>query len=195
MGGDRSALRRALDDTYVLWGLLSLPAICLIVGKFAFDARIAYLYWTGVLSCWLLVVTMLVTPLQMLFGPLPWIRRRRRYLGVASFGYGALHLGVWLIGATRGELFRSFLRIEILTGWIAMAIFVALAATSYDLAVRLLGPRWKSLQRWVYPAAALTLIHWVMTADSVTNAAISSLPLVILSIWRVMRNRNRMRSA
>lgn len=195
MAGERSVIRRVLDDPYVLWGLLALPAVWLIVGKFGFDARIAYLYWTGVLSCWLLVVTMMVTPLQMLFGPLPWLRRRRRYLGVASFGYAALHLGVWLIGVTRGELIRSFFRTEILTGWIAMAVFVALAATSFDRAVRMLGPRWKTLQRWVYPAAVLTLIHWVMTADSMTNAALSSLPLAVLSIWRVMRNRGRIRSA
>lgn len=194
IGGEQSAARRIFDDIHVFWGLLSLPALCLIVEKFAFDGRIAYLYWSGVLSCWLLIVTMMVTPLQQLLGPLPWLRRRRRYLGVASFGYAALHLGVWLMGARWGELIRSFSRIEILTGWIALAVFVPLAASSFDKAVRVLGPRWKTLQRWVYPAAVLTLIHWVMTAESVTTAAVSSLPLVLLSLWRAKRNLGRMRS-
>ena len=56
----------------------------------------AFVPLSGEISCWLLIVTMAVTPLMMLFGPLPWLKARRRSLGVASFGYAVLHLLFWL---------------------------------------------------------------------------------------------------
>lgn len=153
--------------------------------------KLPFLAWSGILSGWFIALALMVTPLMLVFGPLPWLRRRRRYLGVAGFGYGLLHLGFWLAHASIGSFLRSFIRPEVVTGWIALAIFVPLAWTSTDRAVRRLGPRWKVLQRWVYPAAVLTYVHWLMTTENMPLAIASGLPLMLLTVWRLLRRRNR----
>ncbi|PKP74274.1 MAG: iron reductase [Alphaproteobacteria bacterium HGW-Alphaproteobacteria-6] len=188
-----SGLRRIIDERLLFWALLALPAAVLIALKLGPGLKLNYLYWTGVLSCWLLILAMAVTPLQMLFGPLPWLRVRRRYLGVAAFGYGVLHLVVWVLGKSVADFLNSFVRAEVLPGWIGLAIMLVLAAISFDGAVRRLGPRWKAIQRWVYPAAVLTLVHWVMTTGNMTTVVLSSAPLAALSLWRLGRGGGRLR--
>ena len=196
MNGQIGPVRRLTDNIYLLWALLALPAVWFILLRLhILPGKAAFVPWTGLVSCWLLILTMAVTPLQMLVGPLPWLRKRRRYFGVASFGYALLHLLFWLVNANWGALIRSFKRVEILTGWIAFPIMILLAMTSFDLAVRKLGPRWKTLQRWIYPMAVLTLIHWAMTTHNMMEVVIYCGPLVVLEIWRILRNRGRMRGA
>jgi sulfoxide reductase heme-binding subunit YedZ len=179
---------------YLLWALLALPGVALVVHDFLVPVRKPYLYWSGLMSCWLLAVTLAVTPLALLFGPRPWVRwfrTNRRYLGVASFGYALLHIAFWLKAVSLGGLLRSFVRIEILTGWIALAILLALAVTSTDRAVDRMGQGWKRLQRWVYPAAILTLMHWVLTGHSQWDVLACAVPLGALVAWRLMRQRGR----
>lgn len=190
---NQDVLRRIVDSTYGFWALLAVPAVYLLAQKLVLHGKVAFVPLSGEISCWLLIVTMAVTPLMMLFGPLPWLKARRRSLGVASFGYAVLHLLFWLGGANFGALVRSFTRVEILTGWIAMAFMVFLAVTSNDKSVRGLGTRWKSLQRWVYAVAILSLVHWMMTADNLGAVAMYTVPLMALSAWRVLRYRNRIR--
>lgn len=185
-------MRRITDNTYLLWLVLSLPAVWFLAERFVLHGKVPYVPWTGILSCWLLIVAMLVTPLQLLFGPLPWLRKRRRYLGVASFGYALLHFVFWLVNVNMGNFLRSFVRVEILVGWISFFLMIALALTSNDQSVRTLGPRWKTLQRWVYPAAVLAFVHWLMTTDHVLDPVLYSAPLIVLSVWRVLRYRSRL---
>ncbi|MFZ1660919.1 MAG: ferric reductase-like transmembrane domain-containing protein [Paracoccaceae bacterium] len=191
-GGKRGFVRGIVDNVYLLWLVLTLPAIYILAQFFVLHGRVPYVPLTGEISGWLLIVTMMITPLMLLVGPLPWLKARRRYLGVASFGYACLHLFFWLTGANMGVLIRSFERFDILVGWIAMGLFVLLALTSNDYSVRAMGTKWKSLQRWVYPAAILTFVHWVMTTDKIAWAVIYCLPLIALSVWRVLRARTRM---
>lgn len=190
---DKTALRGTVSNIYLLWGILAAPAVWLIFNAIVLKTRIAYLEWTGLISCWLLIAALSVTPLQLLFGPLPWLRVRRRYLGVASFGYGVLHLIVWLSNARPGAFLHSFARIEVLPGWVALAVMLPLALTSSDWAVRRMGPAWKSLQRWIYPMAVLTLLHWLLTNKDWTMIIVYTGPLILLMIWRVWRYRRRMR--
>lgn len=189
-------MRRLTDSIYGLWIVLALPAVWFVAERFVLHGKVAFVPWTGILSCWFLILTMAVTPLQLLLGPLPWLKKRRRYFGVASFGYASLHLGFWLMNANMGALIRSFIRVEILTGWIAMAIMAVLAAISFDRAVRTLGPRWKTIQRWIYPMAALTFVHWLMTDETGwVTILIYTGPLIALEIWRIVRYRSRIRGA
>lgn len=188
-------MRRITDNIYLFWAVLTLPAIWFLAEWFFLHGKVPYVPWTGILSGWLIIVTMMVTPLQQLFGPLPWLKQRRRHLGVASFGYGLLHLLFWLVNANMGDLIRSFIRIEILTGWISFFILIALTVTSNDSSVRSLGTGWKRLQRWVYPAAVLGYIHWLMTTDHVADAVLYAAPLIALTVWRVFRYRSRLRGA
>jgi sulfoxide reductase heme-binding subunit YedZ len=56
-----------------------------------------------------------------------------------------------------------------------------------------MGPAWKSLQRWIYPMAVLTLLHWLLTNKDWTMIIVYTGPLILLMIWRVWRYRRRMR--
>lgn len=190
--GQQGFVRSIVDNVYLLWLVLALPAIYILAQFFVLHGRVPYVPLTGEISGWLLIVTMMITPLMLLLGPLPWLKARRRYFGVASFGYACLHLFFWLTGANMGVLIRSFERFDILVGWIAMGLFVLLALTSNDFSVRSMGTKWKALQRWIYPAAILTFVHWVMTTNSISWAVIYCLPLIVLSAWRLMRARTRM---
>ena len=189
--------RSSRDGRYLLWLLFSIPALILIAGSFWYVfiqqdikafRRFPTLRWSGIVSCVFLILALLATPLaQASKGGFRWLRVNRRYLGVASFCYAALHLFYWLIWTNPHALLRSFIRPEVITGWIAFFIMIALAWTSTDGAVRRMGPKWKSLQRWVYPAAILTFLHWIMTAESTQRYAetiVLSAPVIALSIWR-----------
>ena len=189
---DRAGLGKSGARTYYFfWLLLALPAVWLVAERLR-HAKVAYVPLTGDIAGWILIVTLMITPLTLLLGPLPWLKARRRYLGVASCLYGGLHLAFWLRNADLHQLIRSFLRPSIVTGWVALIVLVLLALTSTDSTVARMGTGWKRLQRWVYPAAVLTLAHWLMTTDNKRLAVASALPLVLLSLWRIWRTRNRM---
>lgn len=181
-----------------LWLALSLPALGM-GWQFATstDPEVAahLLHPTGEFAARFLIVAMLASPLALLFrqAALPrWLRANRRYFGVAAFAYGLLHTALYLLdtGATRGEFERlvtEFPQLAIWTGWMAMAIFIPLAATSFDAAVRVMGPRWKALQRWTYGAAVLTLIHWAALHDwsGIGPALVHFGPLAALEGYRL----------
>jgi methionine sulfoxide reductase heme-binding subunit len=178
------------NDPYVLWLVLAVPAMLMVVKGLFIGGKFPYLYWTGIIACWLIILTMSITPLSQAMGPLPWLKARRRYFGVASFAYVCLHLASWLANASVGQFLRSFIRPEVITGWIAFAIMVPLALTSNDASVRRMGPGWKSLQRWIYPAATLALVHWFTTTDFKPEVLVS-VPLMLLSVHRLTRYRGR----
>ena len=179
---------------YGFWFLLALPLIGMLANKVLLHGKPNLFVWTGEISTWLLIVSMLITPLKLLFGPLPWLQTRRRHIGVAAFFYGLAHLAFWVREVNLHDILRSFARLEVLPGWIAMAIFTVLAVTSTDAWVRKLGTGWKSLHNWVYPAAVLTFIHWVMTRPDAISIYVYFAPLLVLSTWRIIRYRQRIRN-
>lgn len=193
MSNTADPVRKLTDNVYLFWALLAVPAVYMLAHRLVLNGKVAFVPLSGEIAAYLLIATMMITPLMLLVGPLPWLKARRRHLGVASFLYTALHLAFWLVNANIGSLLRSFVRFEILTGWLAMAVMLVLALTSTDGAVRKLGPRWKALQRWAYAAAVLTLIHWLMTTGKPGAALIWSTPLILLSVWRVVRYQLRIR--
>ena len=192
-------LRRLIDSPYLLWLLLALPGAVIIV-RYATGAMFygEVVLATGDISAKLLVATMAVTPLALMFPGRSWVRwllRRRRYLGVAAFGYAALHTVVYLFRkGTFGLILAEGAEPGLLTGWIALAIFVPLAITSNAAAVRRLGRLWKRLHRWVYVAAILTFVHWVIEAYDPVPGLIH---LAVLAAFEGLRlwksNRGEMR--
>ena len=48
---------------------------------------------------------------------------------------------------TMARVLDEIPKLHIWTGWVAFLIFIPLAVTSMDYFVRLMGPRWKQLQR------------------------------------------------
>ena len=94
---------------------------------------------SGRWAAWLLMLALAVTPLRLIFRTgnwLTWLVRRRRNFGVAAFAYAAGHTADYLIrkgdfGRIVGEAAEPWLW----SGWIALAILLALAITSNDASV------------------------------------------------------------
>jgi len=186
--------RLSFLNPYWLWGVLSLPAFMMIYGLFtSSDPRIIHIlvHPSGETSARLLIITMMATPLAMLLkgwrGPI-WLKKNRRYLGVAAFGYAALHTIFYVMDKASPErIIDELPRFYIWTGWIAFVIFIPLAVTSLDYFMRVMGPNWKSLQRTTYAAAVLTLLHWAALHnwERPWGAIVHFAPLAILEAYRI----------
>ncbi len=104
---------------------------------------------------------------------------------MAAFGYAALHtlysLNAVLVDAVK---------LGIWTGWVAFLIFVPLVLTSNTLSVRAMGPGWQTLQRLVYVAAFMTLLHWITIHNTFGGALAHFLPLAALEACRVWKVRS-----
>jgi sulfoxide reductase heme-binding subunit YedZ len=178
-------LRIILNKKPVFWILLSLPAILMMRSFYAGD-RIAMdmLHPTGEWSARFMIVAMVLSPLLSLLGPrrwLSWLIQRRRALGVAAFAYAALHLAFYLIDMGNiDDIIAEFLALGIWTGWAAMLLFIPLALTSNDASMRALKAGWKRLQRLVYPAALLVLVHWIFIHNNLGPALVHFAPLALL---------------
>ena len=192
-----------LNHPYFFWAILSLPAIPMLAGLIGSDdPRIVHklLHPTGEFAARFMIIAMMITPLTFLFPKARaprWLMKRRRYLGVAAFAYALAHTVLYLadlglIAFTSVEITKT----AIWTGWLAFLIFVPLAITSTDGWVRSLGPKWKSLQRYVYAAAVLTLVHWASLHDwgGIGPAVVHFGPLALLQAYRIYRTVIRRKS-
>ena len=185
-------------ETGLLWALLALPGAFMTyryVQGTTFYGE--YLHATGELGARLLILAMAVTPLRLLFpnaGLTRWLARRRRYLGVAAFGYALLHATAYLQRQSLTVITKEAAEFALATGWAALLVMSLLAATSSDAAVRLLGRRWKWLHRAVYAAAVLTFAHWILTAfDPLPGAAHLGVlaALEAIRVWKTVRTTSR----
>jgi methionine sulfoxide reductase heme-binding subunit len=186
-------VRKLLDGKPLLWGLLSIPALLMIWR--AFDPDIYFedlLHPSGEWSARLIILALMLTPLSMLLpkqGWVKWLIRRRRAFGVAAFFYASLHLLFYVLEMrTLEDMLAEIGALGIWTGWVAFLLMVPLALTSNDAAMRALRAGWKRLQRLAYPAALLTLVHWMFVHDNLVPALLNFAPLIALELWRVARS-------
>jgi methionine sulfoxide reductase heme-binding subunit len=178
---------------YWLWLLLALPAFGMAYDLATSTSDRLYgmlVHQSGENAARFLIISLMATPLMMLFkgwrGP-RWLVKNRRYFGVAAFAYSAVHVWAYLMKEPFSRVLAEVTEFDIWTGWLAFAIFIPLAVTSFDYAVRKMGPAWKSLQRWVYAAAVLTLLHWASLhgwRDPV-GAIVQFTPLIGLTLYRL----------
>ena len=178
---------------YGLWLLLGVPLA--LITYWYLNEKISYgdyIQHTGRFSVWLLLLTLAVTPLRQLFPGRGWSRRLvqyRRYFGVASFAYALPHVLAYVI---RKETFALVAEEaaypELWTGWLAMAIFLPLALSSNNWAVRRLGRTWKHLHRLVHLAALLTFAHWVLSAFDPLTAYLHLAVLGLLEAVRLWKS-------
>nr|MCU0901571.1 ferric reductase-like transmembrane domain-containing protein [Cypionkella sp.] len=140
-------LLKSLLYPYGLWALFALPGVAMTVAIFSSGTPAAKIHEmihpSGEFSARFLIVAMMATPLAMLLrgwrGP-QWMKRNRRYLGVAAFGYALLHTVLYLIDkAALDPVLSDLPKFYIWTGWVAFLIFVPLAVTSHDWFVRTMG--------------------------------------------------------
>ena len=191
-------LKQFLNSHGALWFALALPAVAIL-----------YLYWRDAFSYgevihasgeWavrFLILTLAVTPLRLAFARArwpSWLVQRRRALGVAVFGYALLHTIVYVARKQDVALMlEEGAQWDLLTGWLALAVYLPLALTSNDRAVRFLKRVWKKLHRLVYPAAVLTFLHWMLTAFDMTPALIYAGILGLLEALRLVLTFTRVR--
>ena len=148
---------------------------------------------SGDWAAWLLLLTLAVTPLRLAFRRARWtlwLMKRRRDFGVASFAYAAIHTAIYLVDkASLTVILDQATGWDLLTGWLALAIFLPLAITSNDRSMRAMKRGWKRLHRLVHPAAVLVFAHWALTAfDPVTAYIhIGILAAIEIAGWTLKR--------
>jgi len=187
-------LRALLDAPGFFWGLLAIPGAFMTYRYWHGTTFYGeYLHATGELGARLLIVALAVTPLRLLMPNAAWVgwlARRRRYIGVAAFGYSSLHAFAYVARkATLADVVAEAAELAIATGWAALLVMLLLAATSNDASVRLLQRRWKSLHRAAYVAAALTFAHWILAAFDPIPGAIHLGVLASLEAIRLWKAR------
>ena len=145
-----------------------------------------------------LVLVLLITPLRVTVG-WPVLARYRRMAGLFVFFYASLH---WLAYAwlDMGFIWPDILadvprRPFILVGTLAWLLLLALALTSFQRAVRLMGgARWQALHRSVYAVAALAVLHfyWMRAGkNDFAEVAVYAALLGGLLLWRLWYRRRR----
>ena len=186
-----ATLKTVRDHPCAFWVLLALPGIPMAAALARGVGAEDLIHPTGEFAARFMIIAMMLTPLRMLFPRarwLAWLNRRRRYLGVAAFGYALLHTILYVVDMeTLEAMAREFWAIGIWTGWFAFFIFIPLAVTSHDRAVRFLRRGWQWLHRWVYPAAILTLLHWIFVHNHLGPALVHFAPLALLEAYRLYR--------
>jgi len=181
-----------LSPRVFVWAVLFVPLLVLCwqytTGVLFYGE---FIHITGDWSARLLILTLLVTPLRRL---LPqqrwtvWLFRQRRYLGVATFAYAVPHLVAYLVKLSDiARIVSEGIEPGMLTGWVALLIFAALAITSNNTSVRRLGKRWKSLHRFVYAAAVLTFLHWILLAFDPLQGYIHAGVLLVIQALRFVK--------
>jgi sulfoxide reductase heme-binding subunit YedZ len=182
-------MRKFVDHPLPLWLVLALPGAVMLYA-FTTGARDAMemLHPTGEWSARFLILALSITPLMGLTGGALWVRwlaARRRWIGVAAFLYALAHLVFYLVDMGDIDLvLGEALLLGIWTGWAAFFAMLAMALTSNDAAMRVMKAGWKRVQRLAYPAAVLTLVHWLVVHDGFVSALVHAVPLVLLELHR-----------
>lgn len=145
-----------------------------------------------------LVLVLFITPLRVAAG-WPLLARYRRMAGLFVFFYASLH---WLAYAwlDMGFIWPDIIadvpkRPFILVGTLAWLLLLALALTSFQRAVRLMGgPRWQALHRSIYAVAVLAILHfyWMRSGkNDFAEVAVYAALLTGLLLWRLWHWRRR----
>jgi methionine sulfoxide reductase heme-binding subunit len=151
---------------------------------------------TGDWTLRFLCLTLAVTPLRQLSG-WPALARYRRMLGLFTFFYAGWHFlaFAWLdMGFELDAILRDIAkRPFILVGTLALVLMTPLAATSFNRAVKALGPaRWRALHRIVYLIVLLGLLHffWMRAGkNDFAEVFVYAAIVAVLLGWRLAQRR------
>lgn len=184
-----------IKNIYLFWLILALPSIPMFLALIQGQDAHHLLHPSGEFAARFMIIAMMLSPLRLLFPNasfIQWLLARRRAIGVAAFCYALLHTILYVIDSeTLSLMIVQFPLVGYWTGWVAFAILVPLALTSNKTMVRLLKRHWKTVQRFVYPAAVLTLVHWIFVENNIGPALVHFIPLALLESYRIMRYRSQ----
>lgn len=145
----------------------------------------------GVWGLRLLIVGLAITPLSRLLRQ-PRLIRARRPIGLIAFGYIVLHLSTY-IGVDQyfdwTSIWKDILKRPFITiGMAAFLLLTPMAATSFNAAIRRLGPlRWRKLHRLIYLIVPMGVVHYylLVKADHRPPLIYGAIVLSLLG-WRVV---------
>jgi sulfoxide reductase heme-binding subunit YedZ len=144
---------------------------------------------TGKAAIVLLILSLAITPLNILFG---WkqLHPLRRIFGVYAFMYVAFHLTifVYLDYGLSWPLIQEaiFEKRYALIGFAAFLILLPLALTSTRWSMKKLGKKWTSLHKWVYLAGVLAVLHYILLVkNAYTQPFIFAVILGVLLTLRI----------
>lgn len=182
---------RVVSAKFILWAVLAVPATTILF-RFSAGALPADLIpATGIWSARLIIAALMLTPLALLFPgnvAVRWLVRHRRAFGVAAFAYAFAHVIFYVLEMeTVATMIAELPAPAIWTAWLALLCLLPPALASSDAAMRALGRLWKKIQRLAYPAAVLTLLHWLLVHDGMTEALLHFAPLAVLQLLRIGR--------
>jgi sulfoxide reductase heme-binding subunit YedZ len=171
-------------------------------------------HFTGDWALWLLLITLMVTPLRRLGPSLGWLIRFRRILGLYAFFYATLHLMTYVFlfsgydlpaaidGLRQWHVLEPIWQLKIVwpgmlddaekrkfiqVGLAAWLILLSLALTSTRRAILAMGGWvWQGLHRLIYIAATLAVIHyWWLVKPGVSTPWKVTAVLAVLMLWRL----------
>jgi methionine sulfoxide reductase heme-binding subunit len=152
----------------------ALPLIYLTLRAFSAQLGVnpvqALTHATGWWALVFLMLSQAMTPLRKL-SKLPIWLRMRRMLGLWSFAFACLHVGVFVVWDLQGELLRLAIEVRerpyISAGLLAWMCLLPLALTSTQSMQRRLGRAWRTLHRLSYVAGFAAVLHfyWQSKAD------------------------------
>lgn len=121
---------------------------------------------TGKVALVLLVLSLMCTPVNRIFGFKPALRARR-ILGLYSFLYVCLHFTI-IVSLDFGLNFQYiyselFQRPYALVGLATGLLLIPLAITSFQPWPKRLGKNWKRLHRLVYLIVLLDALHFILS--------------------------------
>lgn len=141
----------------------ALVVLALLDGSFDAEPYKQATHLTGTWTLYFLLASLAVTPLKRL---LAWPRLAgiRRMLGLTAFAYAAAHLILYVLdqGSVARAAGEIVSRIYLTIGFVAVVGLAVLAATSFDAAIKRLGPNWQRLHRAAYVVTALGLFHFFL---------------------------------
>ena len=154
--------------------------------------------WTLRFIC----IVLAVTPLRTITNT-PQLARFRRVLGLFVYFYVVVHLlsYSWFdMGFDVADIAKDIAkRPFILVGFSAFVLLTPLAATSFNKAIKTLGPkRWQTLHKLVYVVAGLGLLHFFWMRAGKNNFAEVSVYAVIIALllgWRVAHYLGKKKAA
>ncbi|HEX2979924.1 MAG TPA: protein-methionine-sulfoxide reductase heme-binding subunit MsrQ [Anaerolineaceae bacterium] len=151
---------------------------------------------TGLTALIFLILSLAMTPLEIITGYTQWIRLRRP-LGLYSFFYAAVHLAIFV--AIDYNFAWNLIWLDSVDKryiWVGLAAFLILAAmafTSFDFWKKTLRKNWKRLHRLVYLAVILVTLHfaWAVKGDlktlsgEVIQPVLYGLVILVLLVVRI----------
>jgi methionine sulfoxide reductase heme-binding subunit len=142
-----------------------------------------------------LIGSLAITPLRQLAGVN--LLRYRRALGLLAFYYALLHLTSYVALDQRLDfdaIWADILKRPYITiGMTCIVVLLPLALTSNNIAIRRLGGKaWQRLHRFVYLAAILATLHFLMSLKTwPVEPATYALIVASLLIYRLARSLTR----